>query len=741
MSPVAFLQRPAALAGGHLATTGPRTSGGPNFAYDLCVRKATPEERAALDLSQLGRGLQRRRAGARARRWSASPRPSRPCGFRREAFYPCYGLAEAHALRHRRREAERRACTRAATPARWSATREPRPPRRRAHGADAGGLAAAALPDQRLLIVDPETRRAVRARTRWARSGSPAPAWRGATGTGRRRRRTPSARGSPAGEGPLPAHRATSASCAGRRAVRHRPAQGPASSSAGRNHYPQDLELTAERGHPALRPGCGAAFSVDVEGEERLVVVSGGGRARRPSTARTEVARAIRRAVAEEHEVQAHDGGAASRPGSLPKTSSGKIQRRACRADFLAGELEVVQASGERRPPVPEAVAVHAGRALCASAWPRRSAERAAALLERFLRGEAAAACCASAPAALDAADAADRPGPRLADGAGAARARWRRTWAWRCPWPSCWQDPTLGGCRRASAGRVDRAPPRPAAPPLEAGPRASGALPLSSGQQRLWFLDRLAARRAPLYNIHFAAPALGRAGRGRPAAAPARRSLAATRRCAPPSPRWTASRASSCRTRGRWTLAREDLRALSPGARGAAEDQLAPGRGARRPSTWQRARCARARWCAAGGPGARAADDAAPHRHRRLVHRRAGPRAGRALPRGGRRAGPAPCPRPPLQYADYARWQQRAGRALDGAARLLGAASWPGPAAAGAAHGLPAPAGARASAARCTASRCPAGWWRRSRRWAGARAAPSSSRLPAAFPALLHRY
>jgi acyl-CoA synthetase (AMP-forming)/AMP-acid ligase II len=41
----------------------------------------------------------------------------------------------------------------------------------------------------------------------------------------------------------------------------------------GRNHYPQDLELTAEESHPALRPGCGAAFSAEVAGEERLVVV------------------------------------------------------------------------------------------------------------------------------------------------------------------------------------------------------------------------------------------------------------------------------------------------------------------------------------------------------------------------------------------------------------------------------------------------------------------------------------
>src|SRR4029077_2284192 len=41
----------------------------------------------------------------------------------------------------------------------------------------------------------------------------------------------------------------------------------------GRNLYPQDIELTVERSHPALRPGCGAAFSIELGQEERLVVV------------------------------------------------------------------------------------------------------------------------------------------------------------------------------------------------------------------------------------------------------------------------------------------------------------------------------------------------------------------------------------------------------------------------------------------------------------------------------------
>ena len=42
----------------------------------------------------------------------------------------------------------------------------------------------------------------------------------------------------------------------------------------GRNYYPQDIELTVERCHPTIRVGCCAAFSIDVDGKEQLVVLA-----------------------------------------------------------------------------------------------------------------------------------------------------------------------------------------------------------------------------------------------------------------------------------------------------------------------------------------------------------------------------------------------------------------------------------------------------------------------------------
>ena len=118
----------------------------------------------------------------------------------------------------------------------------------------------------------------------------------------------------------------------------------------GRNHYPQDLEETAECSHPAIRSGCCAAFSIDVESTERLVIVAELDRAHRsgerarvaePNIAdigRDAITRAVRRAVSERHDLETHSV-CLVKPGSIPKTSSGKLRRFACRTAFLAGEL------------------------------------------------------------------------------------------------------------------------------------------------------------------------------------------------------------------------------------------------------------------------------------------------------------------------------------------------------------------------------------------------------------------
>ncbi|MEG5038381.1 MULTISPECIES: amino acid adenylation domain-containing protein [unclassified Microcoleus] len=111
----------------------------------------------------------------------------------------------------------------------------------------------------------------------------------------------------------------------------------------GRNLYPQDIERTAERSHPSLRQGAIAAFSVEVAGEEQLVIVQELQSRKAPDNAE-EIISAIRDRIAIEYEVQAY-GVVLIKPGSIPKTTSGKIQRRAASADFLANKLEVVASS------------------------------------------------------------------------------------------------------------------------------------------------------------------------------------------------------------------------------------------------------------------------------------------------------------------------------------------------------------------------------------------------------------
>jgi acyl-CoA synthetase (AMP-forming)/AMP-acid ligase II len=115
----------------------------------------------------------------------------------------------------------------------------------------------------------------------------------------------------------------------------------------GTNHYPQDIEHTVEKAHPAVRPGCCAAFSVDVDGEERLAVVVEVGEQQAAAAgdgacaSRKDVVTSVRRAIAECHDLHVHRV-CLIEPRSIHKTTSGKIMRQACRADFLDGSIHVV---------------------------------------------------------------------------------------------------------------------------------------------------------------------------------------------------------------------------------------------------------------------------------------------------------------------------------------------------------------------------------------------------------------
>ncbi len=109
----------------------------------------------------------------------------------------------------------------------------------------------------------------------------------------------------------------------------------------GCNHYPQDIELTVEQSHSALRKNSGAAFGIEVDSEEKLVVVQEVERSWLRELNLDEVIKDIRQALMAQHELQAH-AIALIKSGSIPKTSSGKIMRRTCRSHFLEKTLEVI---------------------------------------------------------------------------------------------------------------------------------------------------------------------------------------------------------------------------------------------------------------------------------------------------------------------------------------------------------------------------------------------------------------
>jgi len=109
----------------------------------------------------------------------------------------------------------------------------------------------------------------------------------------------------------------------------------------GRNHYPQDIELTVCQSHSALRPDAAAAFSVDIDNKECLVVACEVIRSALKNLDHRDIVGSMRQAIAEGHDVRLHTA-VLLKPGTLPKTSSGKVMRTAARMDFQNGRLSAV---------------------------------------------------------------------------------------------------------------------------------------------------------------------------------------------------------------------------------------------------------------------------------------------------------------------------------------------------------------------------------------------------------------
>ncbi|RMH26274.1 MAG: fatty acyl-AMP ligase, partial [Planctomycetota bacterium] len=260
MSPVSFLQRPVRWLRA-ISRFGGTVSGGPNFAYELCVRKVGEEDRSGLDLSSWRlafSGAEPVRAATLDRFASAFS----GCGFRYRSFYPCYGLAES-TLMVSGGDAESPPVV-----VEVEASALARDEVREAAGSGRAlvgcGRAGSGL---EVAIVDASTGVRLgedRVGEIWVSGSSVAQGyWRRASATARDFGARPAGEGDSVRylrTGDLGFVRGGELFVTGRLKdliiIR------------GRNHYPQDLEASAEASHPSLRPGCGAAVSVEVAGEE-----------------------------------------------------------------------------------------------------------------------------------------------------------------------------------------------------------------------------------------------------------------------------------------------------------------------------------------------------------------------------------------------------------------------------------------------------------------------------------------
>jgi acyl-CoA synthetase (AMP-forming)/AMP-acid ligase II/acyl carrier protein len=327
MAPTTFVQQPVRWLEAITRYRG-TSSGGPNFAYELCVDRVSDEQLRRLDLGSWQvafSGAEPVRAGTLRRfrdRFAA-------CGFRPEAFFPCYGLAEATLL---------------VATAGYREGHSIRPSRRGDRSREDADADLAfdvscgiGIAGHDLLIVDPATHEP-------CPTGSEGEIWlagpsvaQGYLGKSAETEATFGARLRGSGRGPFLRTGDLGYLAGGELHVTGRIKD--IVNLAGRKLHPQDLELSVERAHPALRKSFVAAFSVPERGREKLVVVQ----EVEPRYAGDpgEAIGPIREALAADHDV-VDVTVVLVKAGSVPKTTSGKVRRSACRKAFLDGTLQVL---------------------------------------------------------------------------------------------------------------------------------------------------------------------------------------------------------------------------------------------------------------------------------------------------------------------------------------------------------------------------------------------------------------
>ena len=333
LSPVTFVRRPVRWLEAISHYRGTHTQA-PNFAYKLCFEKVTAKQLTALDLSCLSvasNGAEPIRAETMRRFIETFA----PCGFNATSLYPAYGMAETTLLITTKKH--KQAFGVSAIDAQCLEREHCAVPKKEGKLSRELVSCGPAIEGFTVAVVNSDTQARLKegeVGEIWVSSDSVAEGyWNKKTET----------------------EYAFAAKIAGERDSQDFLRTGDLGFLrdgelyvtgrlkdliviAGVNHYPQDIEWTVQQCCDELRSDHCAAFSIEVDGQERLVVV---GEVIRPLDEWDEFFKKLRIAVSETHEIELF-AFAALKKGSILKTSSGKLQRQGCRKVFLDGSLPML---------------------------------------------------------------------------------------------------------------------------------------------------------------------------------------------------------------------------------------------------------------------------------------------------------------------------------------------------------------------------------------------------------------
>lgn len=374
MSPVAFLQKPMRWLKA-ISRYRATTSGGPNFAYELCVQKFAAEQALDLNLSSW-RVAYNGAEPVRAETLERFTRLFAPYGFRKEAFLPVYGLAEATLFVAGGNVHKTPTILQVKRDALAQNIVEPfhsdsNPPEQSQLLVSCGH----SWLEQKIAIVHPETGTPVGegevgeiwvtgpniAQGYWQKAAATAETFRGMVSN------TPPECACDEKRNLIsPVELMESSTSHSKLSIDAYLRTGDLGFMQadelfvtgrikdliiirGRNHYPHDIEETVAQCHPALEPTAGAVFTIETEGAEQLIILQEVKRThlrhvKSDSAEVEEIFSRIRRAVTAEHDLLVHEI-VLLRPATILKTSSGKIKRRACRDAFLNNHLKIVVSS------------------------------------------------------------------------------------------------------------------------------------------------------------------------------------------------------------------------------------------------------------------------------------------------------------------------------------------------------------------------------------------------------------